>query len=178
MLLDKLVVPMPSDTLDLLDIFEIIADNHDDTQVYTLENEAYIAFRDIHNKLVEEKLKSTNKIAQGILSKARGYVARIALVIHCLELFLAPSSPMWDTKISVDAVKAATAIILHFNEQKLIMLGLNENPSDPNLATEWFTFSQSPAKMEVAKSLLRSARSIFQRLGGSYPTAKAIEALE
>ena len=71
MLLDKLVVPMPSDTPDLSDIFEIIADNHE-TQVYTLENEAYIAFRDIHDKLVEEKLKSTNENAQGTLSNARG----------------------------------------------------------------------------------------------------------
>ena len=57
MLLDKLVVPMPSDTPDLSYIFEIIADNREDTQVYTLENEAYIAFRDINDK----KLKSTNE---------------------------------------------------------------------------------------------------------------------
>lgn len=56
-----------------------------------------------------------------------GYVARIALVIHCLELSLSESSSWWVTKISVDAVKAATAIIQHFNQQKFIMLGLNAN---------------------------------------------------
>ena len=43
MLLDELVVPMPSDTPNLLEIFEMIADNHEDTLTYTLENEAYTA---------------------------------------------------------------------------------------------------------------------------------------
>ena len=99
MFLDELVVPMPSDTPDLLEIFETIAKNHDDTLIYTLENEAYTAFKDIHDRLVKEKSKSTNENAQGILSKARGYVARIALVIHCLELSLSASSPRWETKI-------------------------------------------------------------------------------
>lgn len=70
MLLDELVVPMPSDTPDLLEIFETIAENHGDTLIYTLENESYTAFRGIHDRLVEEKLKSTNENAQGILSKA------------------------------------------------------------------------------------------------------------
>lgn len=59
-----------------------------------------------------------------------GYIARIALVIHCLELSLSESSPGWDMKISVDAVKAATAIIQHFNQQRFIMLGLDENLLD------------------------------------------------
>ena len=66
MLLDELV-PMPSDTPNLLEIFETIADNHEDTLTYTLENEAYTAFRDIHDRLVEDKLKTTNENAQGIL---------------------------------------------------------------------------------------------------------------
>ena len=77
-------------------------------------------------------MKTSNENAQGILSKAREYVARIALVIHCLELSLSESSPWWDTKISVDAVKAATAISQHFYQQiEFIMLSLNENLSDP-----------------------------------------------
>ena len=180
MLLDELVVPMPSDTPDLLEIFEMIAENHDDTLIYTLENESYTAFRDIHDRLVEEKLKSTNENAQGILSKARGYVARIALVIHCLELSLSTSSPRWDTNISVDAVKAATAIIQHFNQQKFIMLGLNENSSDSSLSNRMIrllTMTSKNGSGKITPSEV-SQKHISERVGGSYPTSKAIEALE
>ena len=146
MLLDELVVPMPSDTPNLLEIFETIADNHEDTLTYTLENEAYTAFRDIHDRLVEDKLKTTNENAQGILSKAGGYVARIALVIHCLELSLSESSPRWDTKISVDAVKAATAIqsfstLTSRNLSCLASMRIYWIPNSHSV-TEWFTFSQ------------------------------------
>jgi len=88
MLLDELVVPMPLNTPDLQEIFLKIADNHQEMQVYNLEGDAYCAYRETHDKLVEDKLKSTNENAQGILSKARGYCARIAMVIHSLELAL------------------------------------------------------------------------------------------
>ena len=66
MLLDQRIIPMLPDTPKLQEIFEIITENHDDTLIYTLEYEAYKSFRDIHDKLVNEKLKSTNENAQGI----------------------------------------------------------------------------------------------------------------
>ena len=115
-------------------------------------------------------MKSTNENAQGILSKARGYVARIALVIHCLELSLAASSPMWDTKISVDATKTATAIILHFNQQKFIMLGLNENPSDPQLSNRMvrlLTMTCKNGSGKITPSEV-SQKHISERVGSSY----------
>ena len=181
MLLDELVVPMPSDTPDLLEIFKTIADHHEETKIYTLEDEAYSAYRDIHDSLVKEKLKSTDENAQGIESKARGYVARIALVIHSLEQSLSAPSPMWDTKISVEAVRAATAIIHHFNRQKFIMLGIDDNPSGTaslsNRMVRLLTMTGKNGNGTITPSEV-SQKHISERVGGSYPTSKAIETLE
>lgn len=112
--------------------------------------------------------------------RPRGYVARIALVIHCLELSLSASSPRWDTKISVDAVKAATAIIQHFNQQKFIMLGLNDNPLDSSLSNRMIrllTMTCKNGNGTITPSEV-SQKHISERVGGSYPTSKAIETLE
>jgi len=145
MLLDELV-PMPLNTPDLQEIFLKIVDNHQEMQVYSLEGDAYCAYRETHDELVEDKLKSTNENAQGILSKARGYCTRIAMVIHSLELALEllnsqTSSPLsspepsgWDTSISTQAVKAASTIIHHFSNQKFIMLGLADDCSDTSMS--------------------------------------------
>jgi len=53
MLLDELVVPMPLNTPDLQEIFLKIADNHQEMQVYSLRGDAYCAYRETHDKLVE-----------------------------------------------------------------------------------------------------------------------------
>ena len=52
LLLDDLVVPMPSDTPDLQQVFCIIADDHQQQIQYTVEDDAYSAYHDIHDKLV------------------------------------------------------------------------------------------------------------------------------
>ena len=86
--------------------------------------------------MVCEKLCS-NKDVQGILSKARGYCARIAMVIciHSLKQALQSihyesEQQDWDSNVSVKAMKSASMIIDHFNKQKFIMLGLDEIDSD------------------------------------------------
>jgi len=53
MLLDELVVPVPLNTPDLQDIFLKIADNHQEMQVYSLEGDAYCAYMETRDKLVE-----------------------------------------------------------------------------------------------------------------------------
>ncbi|MCG8624264.1 MAG: hypothetical protein MJE68_20005 [Proteobacteria bacterium] len=83
-----------------------------------------------------DKLQSSNEVVHGILSKARGYCARIAMVIHSLEQ--APQSIShdeseqedWDSKVSIKAAKSASAIIHHLNKQKFIMLGVDETDPD------------------------------------------------
>lgn len=54
-----------------------------------LECDRYSKFREAHDSLVRKTLQSTDENMQGILSKVRGYMARIAMIIHCLELAIA-----------------------------------------------------------------------------------------
>ena len=184
LLLNELVVPMPPDTPDLRDVFHIISDSHKDTLIYTLEGESYVAYCDIHDRLVAEKLKTKNENAQGIQSKARGYVARIAMIIHCLEQSrersLDSSQPHWETKISVNAVRAATAIVNHFNQQKYIMLGIDD--ADKNGRTmsskivRVLTMESESGNGTITPSEV-SQKHISEKVGASYPTSKAVETL-
>ena len=68
LLLDDLVVPMPSDTPDLQQVFCINTDNHQQQMQYTLEGDAYSAYRDIDDKVVWQTLNSGHENPQGILS--------------------------------------------------------------------------------------------------------------
>ena len=118
-LLDDLQVPMQPDTPNLFEVFLEIHKNHKDSVVYTLEGDAYTEYRSTHDLLVNDKLRSTNEDVQGILSEARGYCARITMVIHSLEQALEnisqqpqSSQPqLWESRVSSKAIKAASAII-------------------------------------------------------------------
>ena len=86
MLLDEFVVQMPADTptscrlsLQCTKITRTILRTHWRVM------HAYTEYPQTHDLLVHDKLQSNNEDIQGILSKARGYCARIAMVIHSLE---------------------------------------------------------------------------------------------
>ena len=80
-----------------------------------------------------------NDNIQGILSKARGYVARLSMVLFVLEQSLEsvleggnPEAPCtWSTTITEDCVKASAQIMDYLIKQKLIMMDASEvGPSD------------------------------------------------
>ncbi len=127
LLLNELVVPMPVDTPDLKSILNAVRLAHLSAKMYTLEGEAYELFRQSHDELVQEKQKTKDENVQGILSKARGYLARIAMIVHCLDQAIvntySDECPPWSTNASPKSVEAAICIIKHFNCQKFIALG-------------------------------------------------------
>ena len=130
LLLDELKVPMPSDTPDLKQIFLTLQQAHQTHKLYTMEEEAYDLFRDADDQLVQQKLQAGDENVQGVLSKSRGYVARLAMIVHCLEEAIecvvgeAPTN--WRTEITQSAVKASIAIVNHFNSQRFIALGCDD----------------------------------------------------
>ena len=72
---------------------------------------------------------------QGILSKARGYVARLSMVLYVLETSLEkilegenPECPSttWSVTITADCVSAAALIMDYLINQKLIMMDIVE----------------------------------------------------
>ena len=140
---------------------------------------------------MEDKLRSTKENAQGILSKARGYCARIAMVIHSLELALELLSILkhlhhclhQNHQLGIQMVRAASAIIHHFNNHKFIMLGLADDCSDTsesllsNRMTRLLTMNCKSDSDIITPSEV-SQKHISERVGVSHPTSKAIEILE
>jgi hypothetical protein len=88
--------------------------------VYTITGGAIEAFREYHDSLVVRQSRQVDGNIQGILSKARGYTARLAMIIHTLEQALAkiidgecdecPSTP-WNVDISTDCIRASVTIM-------------------------------------------------------------------
>ena len=131
--LDELVVPTPPHTPDLFELFSTIHEVHKSNVVqYSLEGRAYEIYREFHDQLVTGKTRTDNENAQGILAKARGYCARIAMVVHSLDQALRRMNPSnavsnesaeWESKVSGKCMEAAVHITAHLNNQKMIMLG-------------------------------------------------------
>lgn len=185
LLLDELKVPMPPDIPTLEDLFTEIMEQHKTHKLYTLQDSAYRAYKSIHDDLVNEKLKWQDEKAQGILSKARGYVARICMIVHTALNKITPredssdASP-WETSVSTSAVTAAGLIIEHFNKQKFIMLGLHGHSSVEDLPRNVIKLLSMETKNgdgQILPSEL-SQRHISERVGSSYPTNKATELIE
>lgn len=128
---------------------------------------------------------------QGVLSKARGYTARLSMVLHCLEQAVSrvisqtfddtASQPLWDLEITAKAVNSAAAIIQHLNTQKIIMLGV-DGVSEPSAGA-------TALSNRVVRLLMMESRSsdgiiypsevaqkhISEKVGQSYPISKAID---
>ena len=102
--------------------------NHQSSVQYNFADEAYEVYRKAHDKLVDLKAATTNEDLQGVYAKSRGYVARLAMIIHALEQAIVvvgtANTPTWTAAIDVSAVEAAEAIMHHLNNQKMIMMGL------------------------------------------------------
>lgn len=110
--------------------------NHQSSVQYHFSDRAYEIYRKAHDKLVDMKAATTNEDLQGIYAKARGYVARLSMIIHALEQALVivegsdtVSAPCWTAAIDASAVEAAEAIMHHLNNQKRIMMGLESGIS-------------------------------------------------
>ena len=95
---------MPSHIPNLKAIFEVVRDSE---TAYTLAREAFEAFTTVYDKLVRQTMWVKDENAQGILAKASGYSARVAMVLHALEqavLFVGNEATSWSTDISANAV--------------------------------------------------------------------------
>ena len=185
MKLDELQVPMPADTPDLKNIFIVLRRIHSKATVYTLEDEAYELFRDAHDKLSADKEKATDENMQGILSKSKGYCARIAMILHCLEQAICicddTSDHPWTTIVSPDAVRAATAITMHFNLQKFIALGLaSDDGGEQVMSNRMVRLLSMDSKQGNGVLNLSdiSQKHISEKVGSSYPIHKAVELIE
>ena len=189
--LKDLKVPMPTHIPSLKTLFEIIRNNtmRMGETIYHLDGQAFEEFAKVHDDLVRKKTCAKNENAQGILSKSRGYAARIAMVLHVLEqavqiaVAIEGTLPHWTTGISEHAVISAATIVEHCNAQKFIMMGLDKegvDPSEPaiNARLIHLLSIESPRGDGVFKASDIAQKHIFLKVGSSYPTSKAVELME
>ena len=184
--LDQLKVPMPEDIPDLKAIFCELRDQHRQTKHYSLNDDAYKAFEQAHDNLVRQKMLAQDENVQGVLSKARGYTARLSMVLHCLEQATSrvindtASQPAWDLEITTQAVNSAAAIIQHLNTQKLIMLSTGEVESFSgataltNRMVRLLMMESKSADGIIYPSEV-AQKHISEKVGQSYPISKAID---
>ena len=134
-LLNDLKLPIPPNIPSLQSIYTLIRAVHKTSREYILDDDALMEFQQYHDVLVHRQSRQINDNIQGILSKARGYVARLSMVLFVLEQALVlvlegdraecPSIP-WSVTITADCVRAAVTIMDYLIQQKLIMMDVEE----------------------------------------------------
>ena len=144
--LGELKLPLPSHLPALRDVYETVRAFHIDQCTYTFTDEGYQQFTLCHDALVTRQSCQSNDSIQGILSKARGCIARTALIIFVLQQAVehvtttstsdadsacshqpSPSpSPTWSYKVTSSCVQAASTILDYLCKQKMMMMDLKE----------------------------------------------------
>ena len=111
---------------ELHKIYEIIKDAHSNKVVYTMSDEAKNMFIVIHDELCDKKIAIVDdEDRRGIISKAKGQVARLAMVIHCIEQAIINYSfteATWKSEIQESSMKQARIVINYIIEQKFALM--------------------------------------------------------
>ena len=158
--LGELKLPLPSHLPALRDVYETVRSFHSDKCTYTFTDEGYQQFTVCHDALVTRQSCQSNESIQGILSKARGYIARTAMIIFVLQQAVehvtttstrdtdsaglhqpspSPSlspSPTWSYKVTSSCVEAASTILDYLCKQKMMMMDLKESCADDPQTTQ------------------------------------------
>ena len=126
---------MDPTVVKLEDIFRKIKYAHKDMVVYRFDNNAQAAFIRAHDELCSRKISiPDDEDHRGILSKARGQLARIAMILHSLEQAI--EQPMnescssgessteseWNAIITETLVMKAEMVMKLIIEQKFAMM--------------------------------------------------------
>ena len=154
--LGELKLPLPSHLPALRDVYETVRAFHSKNSTYTFTDEGYQQFTFCHDALVTRQSCQSNDSIQGILSKARGYIARTAMIISVLQQAVehvsttstrdtdsacshqpSPSpSPTWSYKVTSSCVEAASTILDYLCKQKMMMMDLKERRADDPQTTQ------------------------------------------
>ena len=105
--LNDLKQPVPPNIPPLKSICNLLKTIHSTSCTYTITGEAIEAFREYHNSLVVRQSRQVYGNIQGILSKARGYTARLAMIIYALEQAL---TKVIDGAVSILSVESSLSV--------------------------------------------------------------------
>ena len=141
---DQLKVPMDPTTPDLRAAFKRIKVVHQKMVQYTFEEGGRRAYIQSHDELCDRKLAiPDDEDRRGILSKAKGQLARVAMIMHVLRMAL-ENVLEWDTMVTQEDVDNAKVIIDFIIEQKFslmppeIKIASSANYICPNVPDNYF----------------------------------------
>ena len=123
-----LKVPMDPSVPKLTELFKNIMNDHESEVCYTFGDEAHDKFIELHDKLSDRKLSIVDdEDRRGVISKGKGQLARLAMVIHCLEQALEHYTTdgediEWDYSISVKSVCQAAEVLDYIISQKFALM--------------------------------------------------------
>ena len=131
----ELKVPMDPTVGQLEDIFRRIKAAHQNEIVYTFSDDAQVVFIRAHDDLCTRKISiKDDEDRRGILSKSKGQLARMAMVIHSLEQAVTVPMPSndvqpensqgseWTSIIESTSVMKAETIMKYIIEQKFALM--------------------------------------------------------
>ena len=134
-LLNELKLPIPSNIPSLKGVYRLLRTIHSSPHTYVLVGDALDTYRDYHDQLVRRQSRQVDGNIQGILSKARGYTARLAMILFALEQTLTHiiegecdvcPNTSWSFDVSTSCSRAACTIMDYLIQQKLIIMDVTE----------------------------------------------------
>lgn len=164
--LSDLALPIPSDLPSLVNVYKVLKDFHQQPVEYVIKDDALLEFEKYHDNLVTRQGRQSDENIQGILSKARGFAARLCMILFALEQAIEMvnndecDDPSWSTEITVNCVQAAATIMDYLIQQKLIMMDLTEVTEDHVPGDS--TTTSIPNATWLKKLLLLSAERTYQ----------------
>ena len=188
-------MPIPDSVPKLSNIYAILQLVHNKQVEYTLEGDAYTAFESGHDSLVDRKQAADDEDIQGILSKAKGYMARLAMILTMYALEQAieylgnlpdsttcssqtqteiarlPRPPSWSSSISVKAVEADEKILTSLCNQKIVMLGKHQDEIDSLTPSDVRRLSKVLGTVSSPEGIVRAY--VISQKGIAQPTMNA-----
>ena len=126
---EQLQVSMDSTVPDLKAVFGAIQNAHKENVIYTFDAEGRTAFITAHDELCDRKCSiPDDEDRRGIISKFKGILARIAMVLHTLETGIDKitnqdgSDQEWDTTVTKEHVQWATEVMNYLIDQKFTLM--------------------------------------------------------
>ncbi len=141
--------PFNSSGITFKEVFEQIMEVHcsPEEHIYHLSEDGMSAFTSFHDDIViRRQCIPDDENRRGVLSKAKGQLARVALVLHAMEQAVSSCVKLhkdndsypdeWSFTIQATTVERAVELINHFIQQKFALMPAEEKfeETDPGLA--------------------------------------------
>ena len=180
------------------DVFLRVIELHDSLKTYTFGEEAKESFIEYHDTLNERKRLTIDNDMRGVLSKAKGQSARLAMILHVADHCIKTASSQLDnnnqlpSEVGKDSMERSTIIMNHLINVKYIL----RPPATPgesavSNSTNGIAFTANGRNIEndkIRKNLTHSETSLSPSfmsrkswclpVNGKYPVQSAIQILK